>query len=168
MALKFKMNLQRRMVIYILIPAVISLIASGLISYLYIQPKYKEEVLEVAEYEVGEYVTGFNQQFERYEHIVRSLALQVEKDIELNKDSFMEGVETTLGDLVLQNLWLYDAWVAFEPGKAWNETASSALDYYMPLAYLDAEGAVVTERYSLTDYDGALYYETAITAEEFI
>ncbi|WP_371806756.1 methyl-accepting chemotaxis protein [Candidatus Lokiarchaeum ossiferum] len=163
----FKMNLQKRMVLFILVPALISLVASGLISYFYIQPKYKASVIETSELQVSEYVSGFNQQFERYEHIVRSIGKQVEKDLEINKDTFMESTQAYLGKLVLANTWLYDAWVAFEPNKAWNETAGANAAEYMPLAYLDGDGGVVLEYYSLADYDGSLYYETAIAEENF-
>ena len=162
-----KMNLQKRMLLFILIPALISLVASGLISYFYIQPRYKAKVIETAELQVGEYVAGFNQQFDRYEHLVRSLGKQIETNLELNKDTFMASTEAYLGELVLANTWLYDAWCAFEPGKAWNETSDAGLDYYMPLAYLDGDGGVVMEYYPYADYDGSLYYETAITARNF-
>lgn len=162
--LNFKMNLQKRMLTFILIPAVASLILSSVITLVYIQPLYAGEIETNVQNQCLSVASGIDANFKRYEYIVGGMAIEAAACMEVTTKAYWKAtMEMYLYDLVGLNPFLIDAWFAFKEGVMWDEDSQAYLSDYMPLYEQDIEDATY-----YTDYYSEIYYDTAATTLEFV
>ena len=162
--INWKMNLQKRMLSFILLPTILILIASSVFTLLYIQPLYAGEVETNIDQQSQSKAKDLNANFNRYEFIVSGMAIEAATVIKTNlKSEWQVSIEMYLQDTLEQNDFLIDAWFTFKPGMIWDENSSTYLSDYAPLV---AQG--LDEMIYSTDYESQIYYATAASAEDFV
>jgi len=159
-----KMNLQKRMMAFILLPAIACLLLSSAITLMYFQPIFRGEVEHNVGMQSEKEATAFNEDFLIYEYIVSGMASQAATCMEsTNKSEWQHSMEIYLKVLLIENVFLADTWFAFKPGAIWNETSQSYMSDYMPLYEPGIEEATY-----YTNYLSEIYYATAAASDDLV
>ena len=124
------MNIQKRMLLYILVPTIISLISTGIISSLLIIPSYRNVTINAVENQTQDTVLQLDHLFSAYENITENLASFVEFTLQnIPSENWTSLIEEYFRTVCFSKSILYNTWVNFEPDIMHNSTGQIMPNY---------------------------------------